>query len=97
MDFTLTYVTSSCSTVTCQASEHKVAISQEPSPYIVLSILGNLGWTGICGITVAHNVLISMSAAHKSQCAYLSAYALNMCITTDTITELWVSQEIFSG
>ncbi|KAF3953602.1 hypothetical protein CMV_020969 [Castanea mollissima] len=51
---------------------------------------GNLGWTGICDITVAHNVLISMSAAHKSQFAYLSAYALNMCITTDTITELWL-------
>ncbi|KAK7834980.1 nijmegen breakage syndrome 1 protein [Quercus suber] len=79
-------------TVSCQASEHKVAISQEPSPYIVPSILGNLGWTGICGITVAHNMLISMSTAHKSQCAYLSTYALNMCITTDTITELWLDR-----
>lgn len=71
MDFTLKYATSSCSTITCQASEHKVAISQEPSPYIVLSILGNLGWTGICGITVAHNVLINVRSSQVTMCLFI--------------------------
>ncbi|KAL0015172.1 hypothetical protein SO802_002241 [Lithocarpus litseifolius] len=65
MDFILTYATSSCSTVTCQGSEHKVVISQEPSPYIVLSILGNLGWTDLSVETDSLDYFVCILQLHR--------------------------------